>query len=66
LRSKSKGRVVVNTTPELYERFYAVRAEARRHYRIWSMTNRRFLQLLLDALEEKMTEEKMKRALKAY
>lgn len=66
MRSKSKGRVVVNTTPELYERFYTVRAEARRHYKMWSMTNKRFLQLLLDTLEEKMTEEKMKRALKAY
>lgn len=66
MRSKSKGRIVVNTTPELYERFYALRSEARRHYRVWTMTNRRFLQLLLDTLEEKMAEEKLRRALKAY
>jgi hypothetical protein len=66
VRSRSKRRLIINTTPELYDRFYRVKMEARRHYREWSMTNRRLLELLLDALEEKMAEERLKKALRAY
>jgi len=66
MRSKSKSRIVIRVEPALYERFYRVKMEARRHYREWSMMNRRFLELLLDALEEKMVEERLKKALRAY
>jgi hypothetical protein len=66
LKSRLKQRIVINTTPDLYDRFYRVKMEARRHYKMWAMDNADFLQKLLDALEEKMVEERWKKALRAY
>jgi hypothetical protein len=66
MRSKLKYRVIIYTDAELYDRFYALKKEVRRQRRWRSMSNGAFLRIMLDTLEEKLMEEKMKKELRAY